>query len=765
MSSDKTAQETAGEIAALGSSRLSVREAFCLAAIVYGVFVWAATEFLSVFHALDRGRLLGLYFLAALGTTWFLRGRFLPLVKAARAEWAEWRSEPYRKWTYATIFLVGVVALTAAFAWPNTPDVLIYHLPRVVFWQEHHGVQFYPTPQINELFQPPLAEYMMLHLHLLAGSDAWDGFVAVFGFLLSIAGASLLAKELGARRLGQAMAALTAAAIPEAILTASGAKSGTLLAGWMVVAVWAAFRFSKTGVAGWALAAGAAAGLSVATKGTAYVMLPFLFAAGLVGAKPRRYLYCFLSVAGCILILNGPLYWRNQAVFGSPLGSPTGAPNACKFANDTFGPAAAVSNVVRNVALQLNTPWRSVNAPLVRGIRAALTKFGIDPDDPRTTWCASSFDLSTETRIEDYAGNPLDLLLLFLTAGWAIWRFRRVDRRILALLAGIGLSFLAFCVALRWQPWNTRLHLPLFVVWAAVAGTLGEKLLPRRIQLLLFALLLASAMPSALGNGRRWLVLPAGGQSVFFASRADQYFAAYPDLKAPIMAAAEYVERTPCRNVGLDVYGVDPYYPLLAELGRHGIRAEHIAVHNATNRLPQPSSERPCAIICLDCIRKSPEQKMYASPGGIVRTFGTAMVFDNRAAIVADKAAGFAANTDMTGFANLEGPYPQWNWPMVRWGLGPRSAIHVRNVKPGQSLALVATAWEPDQSMTVTIGGQEVAQHRFTVPGRFDVIIVPLNPKGGDENVELIYKSWSSPTPADARLRAVLFRSIQLTGE
>jgi hypothetical protein len=769
MSSETTAQETAGEIAATcreeAALGFSVRETFCLAAIVYGVFVWATTEFLSVFHALDRGHLLVLYLLAALGTVWFLHGKFSRFAHAARAEWAEWCSEPYRKWTYATILIVGLVALTAAFAWPNTPDVLIYHLPRVAFWQEHRGVQFYPTPVILELFQPPLGEYMMLHLHLLAGSDAWDGFVSVFGFLLSIGGASLLARELGARRLGQAIAAMTAAAIPEAILTASGAKNLTLVAGWVVVAVWAAFRFRKTGAVRWALAAGAAAGLSVATKGTAYVMLPFLFAAGLVGAKPRHYLVCCLSVVCGILILNGPMYWRNQAVFGSPLGSLTAAPGLCKYANDTFGPATTLSNVVRNVAVHLNTPWPSVNDRLTQAIRSAMTKIGIDPDDPHTTECGTHFGIWTELRNEDYAGNSLDLLFMFLTAAWAVWRFRRADRRILVLLAGLALAFLAFCSVLQWQPWNTRYHLPLFVVWAAVAGTLAEKLLARRAQLLLLVLLLAISIPPAVGNSLRWLVLPGRGQSVLSASRDDQYFAAFPDLEASMMAAADYVERTSCRNVGIDTYGVAPYYPLLAELGRHGIRAEHISVQNLTKRLPPPSGERPCAVICLDCARKREEQKVYAAAGGAVKTFGTAMVFENPAAIVANEASGFAPDMDLTGFGAIEGPFPQWNWPEVRWGLGPRSAIHLRNVNPGQRLVLVGSSAEQGQSLRILAGGEEVAQHQFALPGRFDVIIVPLNPKGGEADLELIYKSWISPTAADARPRAVLFRSIQVTGE
>jgi hypothetical protein len=46
-----------------------------------------------------------------------------------------------------------------------------YHLARVAHWGQNHTVAFYPTHIVRQLYQPPWAEYAMLHLYILAGGD------------------------------------------------------------------------------------------------------------------------------------------------------------------------------------------------------------------------------------------------------------------------------------------------------------------------------------------------------------------------------------------------------------------------------------------------------------------------------------------------------------------------------------------------------------------------------------------------------------------
>ena len=95
-------------------------------------------------------------------------------------------------------------------------------------------------------------------------------------FLGSIVGVSAIAAPLGLASRSQAFAALFCATLPNAILQASGAKNDMPLACWMVCAVYFAARRDVPFTA-------LSVGLALATKATAYLFLPPILAAVVVG--------------------------------------------------------------------------------------------------------------------------------------------------------------------------------------------------------------------------------------------------------------------------------------------------------------------------------------------------------------------------------------------------------------------------------------------------------------------------------------------------
>ena len=75
---------------------------------------------------------------------------------------------------------------------------------------------------------------------------------------------------------------------------------------------------------------------------------------------------------------------------------------------------------------------------------------------------------------EDYSGNPITLLLVILSAGLYVFHYRRrFNHRFTLLLYSITLvaMVIAYNSLLAWQPWASRLHLPFFVLAAALMGT------------------------------------------------------------------------------------------------------------------------------------------------------------------------------------------------------------------------------------------------------------------------------------------------------
>jgi hypothetical protein len=118
----------------------------------------------------------------------------------------------------------------------------------------------------------------------------------------------------------------------------------------------------------------------------------------------------------------------------------------------------------------------------------------------------------------------------------------------------------------------------------------------------------------------------------------------------------------------------------------------------------------------------------------------------------------------MEGFLDEEGPYPQWELPVVRWGRGPVSRLAVEDQHGGRRRLVSRCRSDFNgQVMTIRLDGTEIGRHAFTETGRFDQIEIPLVLAPGAHGVELDYAvSDSSPTGLN---RAVLFEVLRLVPE
>jgi hypothetical protein len=606
------------------------RLALLHASLAWGMLLVISTEVLGFFHALTRPWVAVLWGGAAV--------LLAAAVATRRRPWTgdllpSPRGVDPLVWVClagcaVVVAVTGLIALVAA---PNTWDSMTYHLTRVMHWQQDRSLDFYATNIQRQLHLTPGAEYATLHLHLLSGGDRLDNlpqWLARTGGLLVV---SLIAARLGATARGQAFAALFCATLPMGILQSTSTQNDYVVAYWLTCLV-----ALVVGVVPrtwpWALALGAAAGLAALTKATALVFaLPFLIwlavrllrdevpAGGaatdhkdLPGHRMRGRLGRLVGVAvvaGLLALgVNTGQFIRNYDLYGTPLG-PDGEGNQheVKYLNDVFGGAELASNAMRNTTLQISTPVDGVNRLIERTVVVAHGALGIDPNDAQTTYGATQFSVRQASNGEDTAGNPLHFALLIGVAVVvaASHRYRRspLGAYLLCLVAG----FLLFSLLLRWQPWNSRLMLPLFVLGSAAAGVvLGD--LPRRVPLAVLAIGLAVATtPWLMANRSRPLIASAALQtspSILATSRTDQYFAKRPELEQPYRSAAALITARKARRVGLVSHEDAWEYPLWVLLGGGWHREpviEHTAVRNATARLGDPEIDTFDAIVCIDC--------------------------------------------------------------------------------------------------------------------------------------------------------------------
>ena len=512
-------------------------------------------------------------------------------------------------------WIVVLVAVAAWFSPPNSHDVLAYHLPRVIYWMQSGSVGVFPTPYLNQIDFPPLAEYFMLHTYLLTGGDHLVNLVSWAAFCASILGVTAIAAAMHADSRSQAFAALFCATLPSGILQASSAKNECLAAFWLVAMVYFAIRRNL-------LFLGLSVGLAVFTKGTAYLFAPPLLAGVFLcdraAGRWRRWRWAPVWAAAGVLLVSGPLYLRNFAVSGSPLGfdSPFGN-GLYKFRNDPLGWKPMVSNLLLNLSDQMGSSSQRWNQGVYRLVMDLHRRLHIDPDDPVNKERMARYAPPVNTRHEANANNRWQLLLLVAAAWFAVWlAWRRHDPRWLVYAVSIVCGFLLFCFYVRWYAWDARYLLGPLVVAAPLAGVFLGSLRPRVAAIVIGLLLFSLARLPAEQN---WLRPLRGPGNVFAVSRDAQYFA---DLGAmhnqdSYWQAVDRTARSGCPMVGIDSSENQLEYPFEVLLRQRAPRVSfvHTGVENPSARFADPKAPAPCAVLCLDCVGNRKKIALYSPLG------------------------------------------------------------------------------------------------------------------------------------------------------
>jgi 4-amino-4-deoxy-L-arabinose transferase-like glycosyltransferase len=576
------------------------REA-CLAALVAtGLYLVLVTETLSLFRALVPIAV----WIAWLGGDVLLLalGPRLPELKPPRPSLLQrFRElEPLARLLYLVpCAFAGVLLVIAAAAIPNSWDALSYHLPRVAHWYQNHSIGIFATNSMYQDQHGPFAEWSILNLFLLQGRDQLANLVAWTGYAGSILAVSLLAEACGGGRLAGALGAFFAATLPMAILQASGVQTDEILSLWLLTAAYACLRATGESRWPWLFLFGASLGLALLTKATA-CLFAFPICVWLTIALLRRDSFSALPklvlVALLAVALNTGYWTRNWTTSGTLLGSTRDSGPGFSYENEIHTPAAIASNIVRNLALHTpQFPWllRDVEN-LVDHIHAWL---GLSAADPRLTQYQGRFHL-LGLPLDDEVANPLHLLLIaaaFIALPCAGNRIAPAARRLaLCVLAG---AFL-FCFVLKWQPFHSRLQLPLFLlalpVAAAVAGRMWRPAIP-----LLVLFLFVPAVPLLFGNIAHPLFGPL---SIFRLPPDEQRFFMSPPAQADYERAVEILRQDHVATVGV----IGPpdnsawEYPLFAPDDTNPPfpwRIEDVNVTNFYARLETPSP--PDAVVSL----------------------------------------------------------------------------------------------------------------------------------------------------------------------
>lgn len=504
-----------GESAPIRLGLLTV--SLLLTAVVAGL-----TEVLSYASRLNGTHLFWAWLVMAGGGLVWAVGQRVPMAFLPILRWSV-LSRMERYWLATTAVLFALTLLTALLYPPNNNDSLTYHMGRIGHWMQQQSIRPFATHIERQLYQPPLSEWIILHTMGLAGSDLFANavqWVAGGGCCVAL---SLLTRMFGGNRTGQVATVFAAATVPMVILQMSSTQNDVVVSYYLIVLAVYLLRYYRTKRASALVWAGLSLGFACLTKGTAYLLaapLVTLWGVAELLRLPRRgWLKSALPLAGVGLLIvglalaiNAGHYARNLSVYGHPL---TDAEEQSHYTNEVHTVGMMVSNVSRNLALHFGFPgfhWVAQH-----GVERLHDWLGMPITDARTTYAGAKFDLPRLSNNEDSASNLVHLLWFGAAVGWLFRTRKQPEQRpyLFLALVVIGL-FGLFCAYLKWQPWHSRLHSPLFLLACPVMAY-GLVNTNQRLIGWLSGLVAASALCFALTNPFRPLItVPPLTQPVSF---------------------------------------------------------------------------------------------------------------------------------------------------------------------------------------------------------------------------------------------------------
>lgn len=575
----------------LGSSAkiTGIKELLIASALLFSTILVAITEMLSLFDRLNYYFVLMSWLFVAILLILYLylnKERallFIAGLKTAIREKTSRLTKTDRTVLGLSALLLLLVLMQGMLYPPNNYDSMTYHMARITSWVSHQSVRHYPTAIIRQLYQPPFAEYVIMHLDMLSRTDLFSNNVQFVFLLLTLSVILSIVELLGLGHTYKLMALVLCITIPEVILQASSTQNDVVNAFFILTAFLFTIKSFNQPCFKNYLLIGLAAGLALLTKGTAYIYLPpillLLAVISLIQLiKYKRYAGLW---QGCIAILlmvslNSGHYTRNYQLTHNLLGIDKAESNM--YANQKMSIGYLFSNLLKNAGLHTGIMFIKPAAIFSNRVIDKLHQIsGIKVNDPSTNYMNMPYTAVAPINSEDSAPNPFHLLLTAVSVLLIIYHSikGRGHLSVTCLLLVLVAQTLFFCFYLKWQPWHSRLHIPLFLISVPlICYSLSLSARFRKITYGLIYVMGIYALITVLHNDNR------SYSGAIFENRYQKYFTGVAAWYPEYQAVTQNIQQANYTVVGL-ISGTDNWeYPLFPRCFSQTVHPVYIAVNN-----------------------------------------------------------------------------------------------------------------------------------------------------------------------------------------
>lgn len=475
----------------------------------------------------------------------------------------------------AIAFICVCTLVIAAGAEPNNYDAGTYRLPRIEVWIQNSSAEHFFTNNERQIAYPPLAEYILLQTRLLSGGYHFYMIVQWLAMVCSLASVyHITLMLLGAKKLAW-FAALFAATLPIGIAESTSVQNDYVAAALLLAFVQTLVSIVKEGDTSQRVAlcvfSGSLAGL---TKLTAFLVgsgFAVWLGIVLVGRLSVRQLAAAGVLATVVLGLTfGTFVVRNVETFGSAL-----SPVASLTTPAVISLPVIADNIILGIGSNFFMGQEWIDRRVQSGFLQLTSALGTDTQREASMTPETDFaPLPSPIFLfhEDLAPNPLHTLFILVFVGLSIPATSRTQRKdviVYALCCLVGV--VAFNAGVRWQPYITRLQIPIFLVFAPIVAA-GLAILRRQwaITVCAVVLFIAALGPLFFNPNRAIFGVPGSFRPFYLQDRPSLFWANVPDLALPYRTAIQWLADHGVRDIGTLSRGNDWEYPLWKYLPREG---------------------------------------------------------------------------------------------------------------------------------------------------------------------------------------------------
>jgi 4-amino-4-deoxy-L-arabinose transferase-like glycosyltransferase len=467
---------------------------------------------------------------------------------------------------------------------PNNWDSMTYHMARIAHWVMNESIEPYPTHIYRQIYQPPLAEWIIAQVCILNKADYFANAVQLFFLLGTLGVLNQIMLHFNTSKKTRIWASIIAFTTPSVFMQATSTQNDIVVAFFLLSSILFFIQYFKESTLKNTLLIGLAIGCAILTKGTAFVyLIPIILFCGayliyLIFKKEKSIIsisFQMIVVFIFTLTIGFNHYYRNFKLSGDIFGA-----SDDHYFNKNITLKSTGLGILKNIGNHFSTPITSSITNQVIEKAHLITQIPINDDN--YNYKGIHFKLNKWNHNEDEVSNIFQVLLILGVCLFIVFNWKNRNRFLLPSTFFCLFTFGLFSLILKWQPWHMRLQVPLFILFAIPISIVLEKIKSTKITNSIIVTSIIYCLILAFLNPNRPLI--KNTKQAKLNTRFERYFVAMPPyLKEYKMWRSKLKSKTQQK---WDVHGDTWEYPIYYDcfsVKRKGFQT--INIKNQTKKL------------------------------------------------------------------------------------------------------------------------------------------------------------------------------------